>query len=164
MLSDHLSSVLKKFSATVLILVLMEYALWLEEKMCSLEKAKVLILVLMEYALWPKQSLKNSSVFHRLNPCSNGICSLTSSAQRKLQYNSRVLILVLMEYALWQQQAISGMLVQMSLNPCSNGICSLTVWKGVGQPIRWRRLNPCSNGICSLTTLSTSFGITRWQS
>ena len=35
-----------------------------------------------------------------LNPCSNGICSLTSNGKGFLNYLENVLILVLMEYAL----------------------------------------------------------------
>ena len=65
--------------------------------------------------------------YERLNPCSNGICSLTSLTSRY----SQVMLL--------------------SLNPCSNGICSLTTLNLI--PIRSSigSLNPCSNGICSLT-------------
>ena len=63
-----------------------------------------------------------------LNPCSNGICSLT-----------RLLSTVLTH--------------QWGLNPCSNGICSLThllAWTAHSP----KSLNPCSNGICSLTKIN----------
>ena len=85
---------------------------------------RVLILVLMEYGLW--QFVFNST-FKRvlcLNPCSNGIWSLTADypeCETKLQ----------------------------CLNPCSNGIWSLT--QGDFRQDRVHRLNPCSNGIWSLT-------------
>ena len=61
----------------------------------------------------------------RLNPCSNGIWSLT-----------------LVE--------IRGVLGAGCLNPCSNGIWSLT---GGSCPrvVQSGSLNPCSNGIWSLT-------------
>ena len=66
-----------KPSNVVLILVLMEYALWAQWMYHALMWSRVLILVLMEYALW---DIRNVNHRH--------ICS-------------RVLILVLMEYALW---------------------------------------------------------------
>ena len=61
-----------------------------------------------------------------LNPCSNGIWSLTPELQHQEVY--------------WYQ----------GLNPCSNGIWSLTI---CGKTIRQAKesLNPCSNGIWSLT-------------
>ena len=62
----------------------------------------------------------------RLNPCSNGICSLTSLCMT--------------------QRSPLG-----SLNPCSNGICSLTYLWWFRKGSRLWSLNPCSNGICSLT-------------
>ena len=64
-----------------------------------------------------------------LNPCSNGICSLT----KKL---------------LWIQHLLR------SLNPCSNGICSLTI-RSWSKTQTNTSLNPCSNGICSLTDFLT---------
>ena len=60
-----------------------------------------------------------------LNPCSNGIWSLTDDRT-------------------------PGEQNEISLNPCSNGIWSLTQpasLSGKTNP----RLNPCSNGIWSLT-------------
>ena len=64
---------------------------------------KVLILVLMEYALWPGTAgVYLGKVDKGLNPCSNGICSLT-----------------------WR--GVQGICkTKFCLNPCSNGICSLT--------------------------------------
>ena len=64
-------------AARVLILVLMEYGLWRIHGGVPEDGRQVLILVLMEYGLWPHttQYAKRRS---RLNPCSNGIWSLTT--------------------------------------------------------------------------------------
>ena len=134
----------------VLILVLMEYGLWPCSYPWLSGSQYVLILVLMEYGLWPGSGLPQPSVARGLNPCSNGIWSLTHAAMfiiadlhslnpcsngiwsltwlKKFTRGSGsvVLILVLMEYGLWHlaTPAILGNLV--CLNPCSNGIWSLT--------------------------------------
>ena len=55
----------------------------------------------MEYGLWRNQNEGIADSFDRLNPCSNGIWSLTKGER------------------LWQQPL-------PCLNPCSNGIWSLT--------------------------------------
>ena len=110
----------------VLILVLMEYALWPKGSTLCRTKRTVLILVLMEYALW-QQGIESSRWWRQI-----------------------VLILVLMEYALWQKHGYEIVYLCGSLNPCSNGICSLTNTKK-RKIRRGRCLNPCSNGICSLT-------------
>ena len=84
-----------------------------------------------------------------LNPCSNGIWSLTSdSAVTSTPIN--VLILVLMEYGLWLSVPDQSYCFRMSLNPCSNGIWSLTL-QGSRRCGSGKCLNPCSNGIWSLT-------------
>ena len=59
----------------------------------------VLILVLMEYALRLRQNLNARRRGGSLNPCFNGICS---AIPRRVEVDRRVmvLILVLMEYAL----------------------------------------------------------------
>ena len=85
----------------------------------------VLILVLMEYALWLWQIRYTPLWSSGLNPCSNGICSLT------------------MHIKTVQPQS------QVCLNPCSNGICSL-IEKARNLYVKEKCLNPCSNGICSL--------------
>ena len=65
-------------SSTVLILVLMEYGLWPEPKDAKgMRELAVLILVLMEYGLWLNINEFNHVVVTGLNPCSNGIWSLT---------------------------------------------------------------------------------------
>ena len=111
----------------VLILVLMEYALW-QMRWIRLSDSPpwVLILVLMEYALWPWKEMSSFLRETSLNPCSNGICSLTENAAFDSTPEFRVLILVLMEYALWHNKKVFYKRKKHSLNPCSNGICSLT--------------------------------------
>ena len=85
----------------------------------------VLILVLMEYGLWRERTRLGFCGRTCLNPCSNGIWSLTKGGS--IMNND------------WT-----------CLNPCSNGIWSLTHCEGTGSydPVC---LNPCSNGIWSLT-------------
>ena len=76
MVSDAARDGRRRAAAPVLILVLMEYGLWLIEVTTNLLWKSVLILVLMEYGLWHKVVM----IPYRengLNPCSNGIWSLT---------------------------------------------------------------------------------------
>ena len=102
MLSDMKQELFFVHIFTVLILVLMEYALWPnDDEGEEDEDDDVLILVLMEYALW----------------------HLLKSVKAR---SRQVLILVLMEYALWHATLKSVKKFFGSLNPCSNGICSLT--------------------------------------
>ena len=134
----------------VLILVLMEYGLWLSGDADKGGEQQVLILVLMEYGLWRNPSwlyffqcyrlnpcsngiwsLTNNLLAETLhasclNPCSNGIWSLTSEDRVGCVYQCRVLILVLMEYGLWLWVKQPSISLTDSLNPCSNGIWSLT--------------------------------------
>ena len=74
-----------------------------------------------------------------LNPCSNGIWSLT-----RLHVD-----------------LYSGTTV--SLNPCSNGIWSLTHIE-TKRAVRFDSLNPCSNGIWSLTLLEKQVDFGYWES
>ena len=87
----------------VLILVVMEYTQW-ERQLCSMHLSKfVLILVVMEYTQWvPTDETEPTSTLS-LNPCCNGIYSMSSKA--KLQ---RVVYYI-------------------SLNPCCNGIYSMSM-------------------------------------
>ena len=55
----------------------MEYALWQIKVDEPSYIMGVLILVLMEYALWHLQHYARWNEIISLNPCSNGICSLT---------------------------------------------------------------------------------------
>ena len=66
-----------------------------------------------------------------LNPCSNGIWSLTGAEEKKEK-----------EF--------------QCLNPCSNGIWSLTRYIRRTQS-KQISLNPCSNGIWSLTHFQLSY-------
>ena len=84
----------------VLILVLMEYGLWHLYLLCSGSLPSVLILVLMEYGLWLDPRRLTRAYTAGLNPCSNGIWSLTN--------------------------LVLKLLPLLGLNPCSNGIWSLT--------------------------------------
>ena len=87
----------------------------------------------------------------RLNPCSNGIWSLTCHSRDDQRRSRRVLILVLMEYGLWPMPLDSPPLDWDCLNPCSNGIWSLTPRLSFLDRSVSLGLNPCSNGIWSLT-------------
>ena len=57
----------------------------------------------MEYGLWQNSTLV-VFVVHTLslNPCCNGIWSLTTIAEKATVLKPGVLILVVMEYGLWQ--------------------------------------------------------------
>ena len=88
-------------SVWVLILVLMEYALWDLLDPLSLNYIPVLILVLMEYALWEILLRTPLCWTMGLNPCFNGICSMSIVRHVDAHGTTIVLILVLMEYALW---------------------------------------------------------------
>ena len=86
-----------------------------------------------------------------LNPCSNGICSLRSVWKPLvISLQGMVLILVLMEYAHWALSMVRSWRRLVSLNPCSNGICSLRTSAAGTTLLKLSCLNPCSNGICSL--------------
>ena len=69
--------IIRSVHPMVLILVLMEYALWQALQRWRCGGWNVLILVLMEYALWHGTRYRHVYHWCRLNPCSNGICSLT---------------------------------------------------------------------------------------
>ena len=174
MVSDRPLSQLFSKSSRVLILVLMEYGLWhAASSSVMVGLNRVLILVLMEYGLWPgiimtsnpgtaslnpcsngiwsltKMFLDLSVSSWRLNPCSNGIWSLTKTYLAEC-FGKAVLILVLMEYGLWRRRSEFIAAARSGLNPCSNGIWSLTKMFLDLSVSSWR-LNPCSNGIWSLT-------------
>ena len=118
---------------------------------CSSDCCVVLILVLMEYGLWLYRTSDKQTHVTRLNPCSNGIWSLThKGVTMRIHIDGlnpcsngiwsltdengidktffAVLILVLMEYGLWLFDKTEKNNVQNCLNPCSNGIWSLTLW------------------------------------
>ena len=122
-LTRQACGIVKRWSH-VLILVLMEYGLWHRTLDVKVSASRVLILVLMEYGLWPS-IVKNHVLAVGLNPCSNGIWSLTGDGravfveseglnpcsngiwsltivEKFIDDHNKVLILVLMEYGLWQ--------------------------------------------------------------
>ena len=111
----------------------------------------VLILVLMEYGLW-LEIIDHLNQECGLNPCSNGIWSLTTVVEDELKdatsrlnpCSNGIWSLTLMQLTLMKNVR--------SLNPCSNGIWSLTSKEGLCTTITLS-LNPCSNGIWSLTVL-----------
>ena len=95
------------------------------------------------------KDLPNLPQADRLNPCFNGICSL--SLPDELVYKDPAGlnpcfngICSLREVPLIQAQT------NACLNPCFNGICSLSSRRRSSPERRLRRLNPCFNGICSL--------------
>ncbi len=140
------------FFFSVLILVVMEYGLWHMRMRFFLNAGpSVLILVVMEYGLWP------TTIHHTLrplclNPCCNGIWSLTGTQIWIFEIEDSVLILVVMEYGLWQFARLSSLQCWViSLNPCCNGIWSLTEHHSKEDCKGFPCLNPCCNGIWSLT-------------
>ena len=65
---------------------------------------QVLILILMEYALWEISDDAEVKLTSSLNPYSNGICSVRDVPVQRPYHHSDVLILILMEYALWEER------------------------------------------------------------
>ena len=86
-----------------------------------------------------------------LNPCFNGICSMSDSRFGGFVTNKEVLILVLMEYAQWDMRNTIFAALCFGLNPCFNGICSMRPVKKSLTMKATLRLNPCFNGICSMS-------------
>ncbi len=151
MLSDRWCTSSRRRHRTVLILVLMEYALWLGESLASKDINNSLNPCSNGICSLTVEEKAKELGISCLNPCSKGICSLTTTAWTGNKTLVCVLILVLMEYALWQKYCIGVGLETSRLNPCSNGICSLTRLCAFLHYTDPRSLNPCSNGICSLT-------------
>ena len=139
----------------------------------------VLILVLLEYALWVTSPVCLPEKIVSLNPCFTGICSLRSKTasyrplnevlilvlleyalwvcleNRHKGWSTMVLILVLLEYALWADHGFVKRSSRQSLNPCFTGICSLRHLKFLkGEFVCG--LNPCFTGICSLSVFGQS--------
>ena len=100
----------------VLILVVVEYALWdLSQHERLTWSLRVLILVVVEYALWvTTKSLKIISKLS-LNPCCSGTCSLRSPPTTTTPRYSWVLILVVVEYALWASIDLRKTLINIVL-------------------------------------------------
>ena len=106
----------------------MEVALWHYETIAHISfDGYVLILVLVEVALWQMWK-KTGTVFvsHCLNPCSSGSGALTFLNQTQTTIGQGVLILVLVEVALWLKQNANIQAWTSCLNPCSSGSGALT--------------------------------------
>ena len=116
-----------KWRYAVLILILMEYTLWVYENIHPrLQAVGVLILILMEYTLWAEWLVSYPvSCYASLNPYSNGIYSMRSLAAQT------------------RRKAFG-------LNPYSNGIYSMSNQESSINQKRKASLNPYSNGICSM--------------
>ena len=115
----------------VLILVVMDVALWPRDKADATEQCGVLILVVMDVALWQLGELTPS------------------------QIAEQVLILVVMDVALWPYVLVQEYLRKDSLNPCCNGCSSLTCGYCSLFLSFNHCLNPCCNGCSSLTPEAT---------
>ena len=86
MLSEKMEEMINTEEIVVLILVLMEYALWDTTNLIKEIGSDVLILVLMEYALWASYIFVGKHEFLScLNPCFNGICSLSMNIRNNLK-------------------------------------------------------------------------------
>ena len=92
----------------VLILVLMEYGLWLSAFIIYSFNAKCLNPC--SNGIWSLTNVieHKYQMSYRLNPCSNGIWSLTMGSFVQESYRL-VLILVLMEYGLWHEADLEAM-------------------------------------------------------
>ena len=97
-------SVVLRWSRFVLILVVMEYVLWEQGVALQSRSKGVLILVVMEYVLWVCGIGWKYEIVNRLNPCCNGICSVS-------------------------YENVNNNFSIFSLNPCCNGICSVRIWR-----------------------------------
>ena len=143
------------YGEAVLILVLMEYGLWLPSHGTESVSRCVLILVLMEYGLWHSPAPAQSGEVS-LNPCSNGIWSLTRPVVVFLLRSIAVLILVLMEYGLWLSDKRPD---RVGLDVLILVLMEYGLWHATPAEVASDvyRLNPCSNGIWSLTYPSKKY-------
>ena len=89
-------------------------------------KQKVLILVVMEYTQWVEPINKKKYEWVGLNPCCNGIYSMSEEKDVNIVAHN-VLILVVMEYTQWVIIELRWEL-EMCLNPCCNGIYSMRLF------------------------------------
>ncbi len=75
--------------------------------LCRANQDSVLILILMEYALWVWKNKWKDLQFSCLNPYFDGICSLREIVSDFPNFDFKVLILILMEYALWEEDYVN---------------------------------------------------------
>ncbi len=129
--------------------MLSEYAqVW-----CMSHLISVLILVVVEYALWDNNIGVTSSWSLRLNPCCSGICSLRSSAKLVTRLG-RSLNPCCSGICSLSTNSVNQGIKKSCLNPCCSGICSLRYYYEYQQQYRCS-LNPCCSGICSLRSTRT---------
>ena len=113
--------------ATVLILLFVEYGLWLRLIYIYYENYIVLILLFVEYGLWLSGPLKSMTLMAMcLNPSFCGIWSLTSHICGYDVRHLHVLILLFVEYGLWRKWPWGRRTPMKCLNPSFCGIWSLT--------------------------------------
>ncbi len=116
----------------------------------------VLILILMEYALWGKQVCRCLTSWWSLNPYSNGIYSMRRCNSLLFEKARSVLILILMEYTLWGRgyyhlyRGIQGVLILI--------LMEYTLWEEYQNCVHilLSCLNPYSNGIYSMSDAKMS--------
>ena len=126
MLSENIRECCRLVYRWVLILVLLEHALWALYQRAGITRREVLILVLLEHALWVYlYNWINDIMLVCLNPCFIGTCSLRLVICFRRKKGS-VLILVLLEHALWGDWRTWGPSCVICLNPCFIGTCSLS--------------------------------------
>ena len=111
--SMRAASLLSAGQSFVLILVVMEYTQWGIKKSQRFSKKEVLILVVMEYTQWVAEGERNL-VFICLNPCCNGIYSMSAITTLTL-LSLLVLILVVMEYTQWEGNSSRNVLKSLVL-------------------------------------------------
>ena len=79
----------------------------------------------MEYTQWASLSMLYHKRITCLNPCCNGIYSMSVFVSL-FSIISQVLILVVMEYTQWVFSIVAQLRDDEGLNPCCNGIYSMS--------------------------------------
>ena len=94
--------------ADVLILIILEDALWDSSRKLWQTCQTVLILIILEDALW--DFVYGKIQFHPacLNPYYTGRCSLSEEDGKKITETREVLILIILEDALWAEEVNSS--------------------------------------------------------
>ncbi len=124
MLYESIEAIKLAKSYVVLILILMEYALWDDVSSQMLSFELVLILILMEYALWG-WSIGTDAFFRTVLILILMEYALWDDMKYYKTNTLIVLILILMEYALWSTWESTKDYAPQCLNPYSNGIRSI---------------------------------------
>ena len=128
----------------------MEYALWVNIAFIFIIPHTVLILVIVEYALWGYIYRYNGWKTGCLNPCYSGICSVSLIRIKDNKSNIAVLILVIVEYALWGRRLMPKIWTRSVLILV---IVEYALWEWSSKPCPSMKdsLNPCYSGICSVS-------------